>query len=164
MLPIKCSQPPWRKLAVMYVIACGREGVLTQNRFGLRLRILFNQRVHFSLQGALVFDQPDPGVPGVRGVPRFRLDLTPCAGMLLLKGCHKLLYVTRHGKFRVHPCQHEDVGRNVGALRALVIDLSVRSKKNHKIDENQRQGDYRPAAALHVFMPQWNEHLLFLPS
>jgi hypothetical protein len=79
--------------------------------------------------------------------------------MLLLKGGHEFLNVRGHRKFGMHRGEKQDVRANFPVLGILIFDLAVRDQENHKIDEHQSNGDYRPAAALHIFVSQGNEHV-----
>ena len=124
----------------------------------LRVRKLFRQRIHFLLQGRLVFHQPDPGVPSVRDVPVGILDFFPGTGMLLLKICHECLNIRRHAQLGMHRGKKQNVRANFAVLGILIVNLAVRCQERHKIDEHQSDGDHRPASALHVFVSQGNEH------
>jgi len=46
--------------------------------------------------------------------------------MLLLKGCHKFLYLRGHLKFGMHGGEKQNVAANSAVLGALILDLPMR--------------------------------------
>src|SRR6267142_1580706 len=54
--------------------------------------------------------------------------------------------------------QQQNVRANLSALRILVVDLPACRKENAEVEDNQGDGNDRPAAAFHVFMAQRNQH------
>ena len=68
------------------------------------------------------------------------------------------LYIFRHLQIRVRRGEHKDVRSHFDALRFLRFDFPVGAKEYQQIQRDQRKGDDRPAAALHVFMAQRDQH------
>src|SRR5260370_31292154 len=54
--------------------------------------------------------------------------------------------------------EHKDVHPSFGAFGLLRFNFPVCAKKDEQVQRDQREGDDRPAAALHVFMAQRNQH------
>jgi hypothetical protein len=58
----------------------------------------------------------------------------------------------------VHRGKHQDVDANLGLLRVLPLDLPVGSEEGNNIDDDESDGNDRPAATLHIFVTQGNQH------
>src|SRR5216684_3489197 len=60
--------------------------------------------------------------------------------------------------------QDDDVHSNFGSFGGLFFHFPMSAKKNKNIERDQREGDHRPTAPLHVFVPQRNQHEAAPPS
>src|SRR5439155_3934059 len=132
---------------------------ILQDRTLLHFGKALCERIHFRLELLSVINLADLCIPSILGLAVGRSELLPdCLGRLGLHLVNELLYGFGHFQIRVGCGKHEDVHPNFAAFRLLRLDCPVRAQKDQYVQRDQRKGDDRPAAALHVLMAQRNQH------
>ena len=67
-------------------------------------------------------------------------------------------------QFRMHGVEEDQVDWNVDDFRLLALHRAVGQEKDDNVQRDEGEGDVRPAAAAHVFVPQRNEHRTLLTT
>src|SRR5712692_9161058 len=89
---------------------------------------------------------------------RLRLRFSPGAWISDFILSNQFFNIRWQGEFGMGCRKEQNVRANFRPLRIFCVDLPASGEENSEIEDNQGDGDHRPAAALHVFMAQRNQH------